>query len=303
MENKKFAEFKVGLFVFIAILVVFLTLFWVKGFSVSLTEQSYEVYFQKVSGINEGDQVSVNGVRKGKIDKIELAGDSVRIRFNLDKTIKLRNDYNIYIAATELTGGKVLYVEPGKSSVEVAPEQALHGTPGADFSTLMNSVRDITDNVKTLLGEFKKSNDNLNTVLANVNDIVGDANMKSNLKTTLSNLSLSSQNLNQLVSESRNGISGLTSRLGKTVDNVDIVIGDNSKELKNTLNEIQTLTTTVDTLVSNLNLVVMDINNKNKGIGKFISDDKFFEKMNNTLSEIEKLTKNIRTKGVKLNIF
>jgi len=303
MENKKFAEFKVGLFVFIAILVVFLTLFWVKGFSVSLTEQSYEVYFQKVSGINEGDQVSVNGVRKGKIDKIELAGDSVRIRFNLDKTIKLRNDYNIYIAATELTGGKVLYVEPGKSSVEVAPEQALHGTPGADFSTLMNSVQDITDNVKTLLGEFKKSNDNLNTVLANVNDIVGDANMKSNLKTTLSNLSLSSQNLNQLVSESRNGISGLTSRLGKTVDNVDIVIGDNSKELKNTLNEIQTLTTTVDTLVSNLNLVVMDINNKNKGIGKFISDDKFFEKMNNTLSEIEKLTKNIRTKGVKLNIF
>ena len=284
MENKKFAEFKVGLFVFIAILVVFLTLFWVKGFSVSLTEQSYEVYFQKVSGINEGDQVSVNGVRKGKIDKIELAGDSVRIRFNLDKTIKLRNDYNIYIAATELTGGKVLYVEPGKSSVEVAPEQALHGTPGADFSTLMNSVQDITDNVKTLLGEFKKSNDNLNTVLANVNDIVGDANMKSNLKTTLSNLSLSSQNLNQLVSESRNGISGLTSRLGKTVDNVDIVIGDNSKELKNTLNEIQTLTTTVDTLVSNLNLVVMDINNKNKGIGKFISDDKFFKKMNKTLS-------------------
>lgn len=303
MENKKFAEFKVGLFVFVAILVVFLTLFWVKGFSVSLTEQSYEVYFEKVSGINEGDQVSVNGVRKGKIDKIELAGDSVRIRFNLDKTIKLRNDYNIYIAATELTGGKVLYIEPGKSSVEVAPEQALHGTPGADFSTLMNSVQDITDNVKTLLGEFKKSNDNLNNVLANVNDIVGDANMKSNLKTTLSNLSLSSQNLNQLVSESRNGISGLTSRLGKTVDNVDIVIGDNSKELKNTLNEIQTLTTTVDTLVSNLNLVVLDINNKNKGIGKFISDDKFFDKMNNTLSEIEKLTKNIRTKGVKLNIF
>lgn len=303
MENKKFAEFKVGLFVFIAILVVFLTLFWVKGFSVSLTEQSYEVYFQKVSGINEGDQVSVNGVRKGKIDKIELAGDSVRIRFNIDKTIKLRNDYNIYIAATELTGGKVLYVEPGKSSVEVAPEQALHGTPGADFSTLMNSVQDITDNVKTLLGEFEKSNDNLNTVLVNVNDIVGDANMKSNLKTTLSNLSLSSQNLNQLVSESRNGISGLTNKLGKTVDNVDIVIGDNSKEIKNTLNEIQTLTTSVDTLVSNLNLVILDINNKNKGIGKFISDDKFFEKMNNTLSEIEKLTKNIRTKGIKLNIF
>ncbi|MBS1552274.1 MAG: MCE family protein [Bacteroidetes bacterium] len=303
MDNKKFAEFKVGLFVFVAIIVVLMTIFWAKGFSLSLSEQTYDVYFPKVSGINEGDQVSVNGVKKGKIDKIELAGDSVKIRFNIDKNIKLRNDYNIYIATTELTGGKVLYVEPGKSSAEVDPDQALHGTPGADFSTLMNSVQDITDNVKTLLGEFKKSNDNLNDVLANVNDIVGDGNMKNNLKTTLSNLSVSSQNLNQLVNESRNGISGLTSRLGKTVDNVDIVIGDNSKELKNTLTEIQTLTTSVDTLVANLNLVVLDINNKNKGIGKFISDDKFFEKINTTLSEIEKLTRNIRTKGVKLNIF
>lgn len=303
MENKRLTEFKVGLFVFIAILTVLLTVFWVKGFSVGLSEHSYDVYFAKVSGINEGDQVSVNGVRKGKIDKIELAGDSVKIKFNLDKTIKIREDYNIYIAATELTGGKVLYLEPGKSKIELDPELALHGTPGADFSTLMNSIGEITDNVKNLLGDFKKSSESLNNVLANVNDIVGDGNMKNNLKTTLANLSVSSQNLNQLVSESRNGISGLTSKLGRTVDNVDIVIGDNSKELKNTLNDIQSLTTSVDTLVSNLNLVVSDINNKNKGIGKFISDDQLYENINRTLSEIEKLTKNIRNNGVKLNIF
>ncbi|MDZ4712362.1 MAG: MlaD family protein [bacterium] len=303
MATKRFAEFKVGLFVFVAVLVVLLTIFWAKGFSVNLSEQEYSVYFPKISGLNEGDQVSVNGVRKGKIDKIELAGDSVKLLFNMDKTIKLRSDYRIYVAATELTGGKVLYIEPGKSTTEVSPDVALRGDPGADFASLMNSFGEIATDVKSLIGDFKKSTDNLNLVLNNVNEIVGDGYLKSNIRTTLSNLAVSSANLNNLVSDSRSGINNITSKLGKTADNVDVMVGDNSRELKNTLLEIQSLTTTVDTLVSNLNLVVSDIKDKDKGIGKFINDDKFFNNMNKTLQEIEMLTKKIRKDGVKINLF
>lgn len=303
MANTKLAEFKVGLFVFIAALVVLLTIFWAKGFSVNLSQLEYTVYFSKISGVNEGDQVSVNGVRKGKIDKIELEGDSVKIKFSIDKNIKIRKDYNIYIAATELTGGKVLYIEPGKSTDEVNPGETLHGSPGADFATLMNSFADITTDVKSLIGDFKTSTDNLNKVILNVNDIVGDGYLKGNIKTTLSNLAVSSANLNSLVSDSKAGINNLTSKLGNTVDNVDVAIGDNSKELKSTLYEIKSLTNTVDTLVYNLNIVVSDIKNKEKGVGKFLTDDKFFDNINNTLTELEKLTKSIRTKGIKLNLF
>ncbi|HMS35482.1 MAG TPA: MlaD family protein [Ignavibacteria bacterium] len=303
MASNKFGEFKVGLFVVIATLIVLITIFWAKGFSGNLEMQEYSVFFPKVSGVNEGDMVSVNGVRKGKIDKIELVGDSVGIKFSIDKTIKIRSDYDIYVAATELTGGKVLYLEPGKSSETVNPNTPLHGNAGADFASLLNSLGDITKDVKSLLGDFKTSADNLNKVILNVNDIVGDGYLKANLKTTLSNLAVSSGNLNSLVADSRNGMNRITTKLENTVGNVDVAVGDNSRELKNTLMEIQTLTTSVDTLVSNLNIVVSDIQNKDKGIGKFLTDDEFFNNMNKTLSEIEKLTKNIRTKGIKLNIF
>lgn len=303
MSKTKLSEFKVGIFVLIAIVVVMTTIFWAKGFTVGISKENYTVYFPKVSGINVGDQVSVNGVRKGTIDALELDGDSVKIKFNLEKGIKIRRDYNIYIAATELTGGKVLYIEPGKDPQEMNPDNPLHGTPGADFASLMNSFGDISKNIQDLLADFKKSTDNLNSVLTNVNEVVGDGNLKSNIKTTLSNLAASSNNLNQLVSESRSGINGITGKLSKTVDNVDLAIGSNSEELKNTLKDIQTLTTQVDTLVSNLNIAVGNINNKEKGIGKFLNNDEFYQNINKTLTEIEKLTKNIRTNGVKLNIF
>ncbi|MBK8982415.1 MAG: MCE family protein [Ignavibacteria bacterium] len=303
MQKKISSEFKVGLFVFAAAFIVILAIFWAKGFSVGLTMQEYVVYFPKVSGLNEGDQVSLNGVRKGKIDKIELQGDSVKISFSIDKEIKIKKDYYIYVAVTELTGGKVLYIEPGKSTAEVPPGTPLLGTPGADFSSLMNSFGDLTTDVKLLIGEFKKSTENLNVVIANVNDIVGDEGLKNSIKSTVNNLSATSQNLNQLVNESRSGINGLTTQAGNTLESIDLSVGDNGKELKNTLLEIQTLTSTIDTLAVNLNKVVNDINNKEKGIGKFLTDDEFFNNINTTLSEIEKLSKNIRKNGVKLNIF
>ncbi|MBS1518952.1 MAG: MCE family protein [Bacteroidetes bacterium] len=303
MQKNKSSEFKVGLFVFVAALVVIFAIFWAKGFSVNLSLDEYTAFFPKISGLNDGDPVSVNGVKKGSIDKIELEGDSVKITFSLDKNIRLKKDYDIYVAATELTGGKVLYIEPGKSTAEVTKGTPLRGNPGADFTSLMNSFEDITTDVKSLLGEFRKSTEKLNDVIANVNDIVGNESMKSSIKTTVSNLSATTQNLNQLVNESRTGINGLTSKAGNTLESIDAAVGDNGRELKNTLTEIQLLTNTIDTLTSNLNLVVKGINNKEKGIGKFINDDEFFNNINATLSEIEKLSRNIRKNGVKLNIF
>lgn len=303
MPNKRYAEFKVGIFVVIATLIVLFTVFWAKGFTINLSQNDFKVYFPKISGLNEGDQVSVNGVRKGKIDKIELEGDSVKIKFSLDKSVSIKKDYSIFVSTTELTGGKVLYIEPGKSTESVDPDIALHGSPGVDFGSLLNSFGEITKDVKSLLGKFQNTTDSLSIVINNVNEIVGDGFVKSNIRTTLSNLASSSANLNQLVSESRSGIGRLTDKAGTTFDNIDNTVTDNGRELKNTLTEIQNLTSTVDTLVASLNIVVNDIQNKKSGIGKFMSDDQFFNNVNNTLTEIEKLTKKIRKDGVKINLF
>ncbi|MEZ4824094.1 MAG: hypothetical protein R2942_17480 [Ignavibacteria bacterium] len=112
----------------------------------------------------------------------------------------------------------------------------------------------------------------------------------------MSNLATSSQNLNLLFTDSKNGLNRITSKLENTVGNVDNVVIENGNELKSTLRDIQTLTTSVDTLVGNLNVVVGQFQNKDKGIGKFLSDDEFFNNMNETLVQIEKLSKNIQKK-------
>ncbi len=303
MKNTTASDFKVGIFVFAALAIFVFTLFYTKGLSVSLSLKEYVVYFPKVSGLNEGDPVNVNGVRKGEVKKIELEGDSVKITFNISKDIKIRKDYEIYVAATELTGGKVLYLEPGKSSEMIGENVPLHGEATADFGALMKSMDEITGQVKTLLTEFGKSNENINNVLTNVNGIVGDEGLKANIRTTVSNLQTASNNLNSLISESRSGINGLTSKAGNTMGNIDNAVNLNSEELQKTMTEIRTLTSQVDTLVGNLNLVVTDLKSDSSSVGKLIYDDEFYMKVNKALTEIEKLTKSIRKGGVKINLF
>jgi len=136
-----------------------------------------------------------------------------------------------------------------------------------------------------------------------MNDIVGDPRLKGDLKNTFSNLAVTSRSLNGLVNESRTNINKLTDNADKTMTNVNTMLDDNKPELKNTFRDIQSLTTKFDTLVSNLNLIISDIQTQKSGVGRFLYDDKFFNNLNKTLEEVEKLTKKIREDGVKINIF
>jgi phospholipid/cholesterol/gamma-HCH transport system substrate-binding protein len=303
MFYKKFSEIKVGVFVFIAIVIVTATVFWSKGFIVGKDKMNLVCYFKTIPSLNKGDPVAVNGVVKGKVTSIELEGDSVKVFFTVERGVKIKKDYTVQITSPELMAGKTLFIKPGKDTEEIDYEKPLLGTKGSDMSSLMESVSDMSGDIKTLIGKFNNTTDDLSAVLKNINEIVGDPRLKNDLKGTISNLSVTSKNLNGLVSESRTNIKGLTDKADRTMSSVNSMIDENSPEMKKTFKDIQTLTTRFDSLVVNLNLIISDIQSQKSGVGKFIYDDKFFNNLNRTIEELEKLTKSIREDGVKINLF
>ncbi|MFC2092535.1 MlaD family protein [Bacteroidota bacterium] len=303
MFRKKFSEIKIGFFVLIAIVIVISTIFWAKGFLVTKDQVDLNVYFQQISGLNAGDPVTVKGVTMGRVTSIELDGDSVKVEFTLDESVKLKEDYIIEIAILELMGGKQLYITPGKSPNNIDITKPLIGNNSDDLSTIIKSVSELSTDVKSLIKKFSKTNENLNEVLVNINDIVGDGQMKRDLKNTISNVEVTSRNLNSLVSENRLSLRNLTTKADYTIDNVNEMMDENSPELNSTLKEMHILTTKVDTLITNLNLIVADIQNRKGSVGKLMYDEEFYDNINKTLLEIERLTKKIRKDGIKINLF
>lgn len=303
MAYKKYSEIKVGVFVLIAIVVVIATIFWAKGFIIGQSEENLTVYFRSVNNVNKGDPVAVKGVKLGRIEDIILVGDSVKIEFTVDKSVRIKKDYKIEIAIGELTGGNQLYIDPGKDPVEIDYSQPLYGDPGTSFNDVMKMVTDLQSEVKGLIAKFSNNSDKLNEVLISVNDLVSDPQMKMDLKSTISNFEVTSRNLNSLVSENRTNLNSITNKVGRTVDNVNTLVDETSPEFKRTFENIQVMTNRVDSLIGNLNMIVTDVKEQRAGLGKFIYDEKFFRNINTTLEEVERLTRQIRKDGVKINLF
>lgn len=303
MAQSNYAGIKVGIFVSVALLITIATLFWAKGSWFGEPERKMSAYFRKIDVLNPGDPLNVNGVKKGKVDKIELVADSVRVDFSLAQSVKIKQDYKIEVAILALMGGNQLALTPGKSANEVDYNKALVGAKGGSIGDLVGQFQTITDSVQNLLAKFGGSVEKVNVIMNDLHEITGDQGLKSNLRVTMSNVEMATRNLNGLISENRGSLRGITSRVDNTIISVDSVISKNSGELNGTIRNIRAITEKVDSLVFNLGLLVSDTQQQKNGIGKFIYDDKFYQNINSTVKELEALMKKIRKDGVKINLF
>lgn len=310
MASRSINAFKVGVFVVVALIIVIATMFWAKGFYVYRDMRDMKVYFKMVTGLKKGDPVMVNGVIKGKVKDFNLEGDSVLVEFLLERDVKIKKDYRIEIVSTELLGGKTINISQGNSQEEVDYNIPLSGSKMNDILALINNVNELTEEVKGLIGNFNKAAEDLQSILISVNEVVGDPKVKNELKSTISNIQLTSRNLNSLVAENKLSLkditdktSGAIDKVNITIDNVNTMLDENKPNIETTINDIKVLTKKIDGLVENLYTIVNDLQDKNKGVGKFIYDDKFYNNLNKLLIEIEGLTKKIREEGVKINLF
>ncbi|WP_280180245.1 MlaD family protein, partial [Nocardia farcinica] len=73
---------------------------------------AYTAYFADAGGLVPGDNVQVAGVRSGRVDEVELAGDKVLVRFTLDESIVLGDKTSAAIKTNTVLGRKSLEVVP-----------------------------------------------------------------------------------------------------------------------------------------------------------------------------------------------
>lgn len=67
-------------------------------------------YVADAAGLNTGDEVQVAGMRVGSVRKIELDGDRVRVRFDIDTDVALGADTSAQIKTDSILGRRALGV-------------------------------------------------------------------------------------------------------------------------------------------------------------------------------------------------
>ncbi|MBW8750630.1 MAG: MCE family protein [Propionibacteriales bacterium] len=89
---------------------------------VSFGTRSYTAVLAQTAGLRSGEDVEVYGVPKGEVKSVKLAGDTVEVRFVLDKDIDLGDRSTAAVKVATLLGTHYLAVTPaGRGRTETIP--------------------------------------------------------------------------------------------------------------------------------------------------------------------------------------
>jgi phospholipid/cholesterol/gamma-HCH transport system substrate-binding protein len=81
--------------------------------TLDLGKTEYTAEFAQAATISSGDQVTIAGISVGTVNRLELAGDHVNVRFSIRKDVHLGSDTKAAIKLTTLLGSRYVQVSPG----------------------------------------------------------------------------------------------------------------------------------------------------------------------------------------------
>lgn len=113
--------------------------FWPQG-------RTYHGYFADAGGIIAGNDVTVSGIRVGKVTKVQLAGAAAQVNFTVDRNVRVGEQSLAAIRTDTVLGEKTLSISPaGAGSVTVIPLERTRSP-----YTLNNALQDLGGDVAAL---------------------------------------------------------------------------------------------------------------------------------------------------------
>ncbi|TAL35688.1 MAG: MCE family protein [Spirochaetes bacterium] len=150
------------------------------------------VKFDNVEGLESGDDVKVNGVKAGVVDKIALEAESIDVQLKMFSSFRMFENYRIKIASQSALGGKYISIYPGARMLhgtihkEISDRSELTGISGDDpialISDLVSENREgiyqTIKNIEMITGKLNSGSGTLGKLLTdtkvhdNANDLV-----------------------------------------------------------------------------------------------------------------------------------
>lgn len=169
-DKSKSLELKVGIFVFIGLVILTWFVLWIGDFKLMKVGYNIKVIFGFANGIKVGAPLRLAGVDLGEVKEIKLTHDEasgntkVVITAWIDTDAKIPKDSRAWVNTLGLLGEKYLEVIPGKDYQNLlSPGDMLIGEDPT-------SVQEVTDLAKEVSLQAKEAISNLNAVLKDMHE-------------------------------------------------------------------------------------------------------------------------------------
>ena len=287
-------EAKVGIFVFISLILLFYMTLKISGVKkINGEGKTYFIEFTNVSGLVKKAKVEIAGVDSGWVENITLTSDGkAKVEIKINPKIKIYDNAKAYVKSYGFMGEKYVELHPGNNGKLLQEGEIIKN------SYSEKSISEVADEISVAVNEFSKFMKNLNTSMGTVegNKI---KNIVNNFDNFSYNLSMFTANLNNLFSKNRDKIQNMLDNfnlisitLNKSIKNI-AEISEKINKGEGTLGKLindKSLYTNLDKSFQNLKLISDKIATGKGTIGKFINDEEFYNEIKGTIIGLKKVT-------------
>jgi phospholipid/cholesterol/gamma-HCH transport system substrate-binding protein len=121
-----------------------------------LTNNTVVAYFPEANALYSGDRVEIMGVKVGAVDKIEPAGDKMKVTFHYANKYKVPADAQAVILNPTLVASRLIQLEPPYRGGPVLADNAVIPVERTQVPTEWDQLRNTVTNVISKLGPTKE---------------------------------------------------------------------------------------------------------------------------------------------------
>ena len=298
MKNQRATEVKVGITVLLGLIVFIWILGWTKNFTFSSSDNQVLVKFNNVSGLEIGNNVTVNGVKKGHVSDYYIEGSVVIVSLSVDNEVKLKKDAAFFLESTDLMGGRKIEIFPGASDEDLDYKGIHHGTYVTDIAGVIALFGDLQDKISII------ANETANT-LQSLNSFLDDKAFMQEVRNSVINLNRVTERLDYVLTENQQNIKEISENTKDITAETKMILRVNGSNIESTLKNLNTTVLKSDSLLTAINYLTKETMAGENNLGKILYNDSLYFNIVESIQSLKHLTKiliyQLETSGVNVD--
>ena len=283
-QNKKNTEFKVGLFTIIAIFIFIASYMWFTEALQSKNMTIVKVKFHNAGNIEVGSSVTVSGVKKGRVKKIEVAQDGVVIDMQVKIDFSLKQGTQFSVIESNLMGDVQVEIIPSTIGEELDLSLIQNGEKRYGLMKLVSELSSVVVDFQMIIDKIAGDGNfvmQLDSVIDTTQMVIGKINKSLDKNTVefeklIQNANQLTTKLNKLVTTNEESISNSLERSSEVIASVNSTLDD----IKDTSTSIRKITDKMQ--------------NEKNTINKLMNDEALYENLMRSSARLDSLLKDIK---------
>jgi phospholipid/cholesterol/gamma-HCH transport system substrate-binding protein len=279
-------EVRVGITVVLGLVVLILGIMGLSNYAQVRRMRVWHVRFPETGGLGAGDEVQVNGMRKGAVRHMALVGEGVVIDLALSREIQLTRDSRVAIRNHGMMGEKVIAVDLRTSGEPYSTRDTIPGEFEPGMSEVLSSVGVAVTGIRSLASQL---------------DTLSRSMGRAGIGSTLDNFRKTSEELRLAVEENRAQLHATFENFAAASKSARELTSEREGQIKRTLDHfaaaaenLDRLSTRLDSLRTSLQSVAAKVDRGQGSLGRMVNDDKLYVDLAASVKSLRALIEDVR---------